>query len=215
MRIALLLTAAALAGVPAAAQDHGHHGQAAPTGEAHLPTGWQVRVDRDAAPTGVHAAAEGAAFRVRTGPAVVFYNPAWKQSGSYKAAARLTQMRPSAHPEGYGLVVGGQELGGPAQSYTYFLVRSTGEFFVATRTGAERTKVVDWTRHPAIRKPTAQGRVENELSVAVQGADVVFAVNGTEVARRPRGAVRVDGIQGFRVNHNLDVRIEPLAPAKR
>lgn len=215
MRITVLLAATILVAVPAAAQDHAQHGQHTTVSEAHLPAGWQIRLDRDAAATGIHAAAEGNALRVRTGPAVVFYNPEWKRSGNYKAAARLTQMRPSAHPEGYGLVIGGRDLKGAGQSYTYFLVRSTGEFFIATRNGAERTKLVDWTPSAAIRKPGDKGRAENRLSVAVRGDEVVFAVNGTEVARRPRNAVRVDGIHGYRVNHNLDVRIQPEEAVKK
>jgi hypothetical protein len=211
----VLLLAALVVAIPAAAQDHAHHERKPASQAAKLPAGWNVRVDRDAPAEGVHAAAEGGAYRVHTGPAGVFYNPSWKRSGDYRVAARLTQMSPSAHPEGYGLVIGGQALNGKEQSYTYFLVRSTGEYFIATRNGAERVKLADWTASPAIRKADNKGRMANTLSVAAAGDQVLFSINGKEVARRPRSEIRTDGIHGFRVNHNLDVKIELVDPAEK
>ena len=38
-----------------------------------------------------------------------------------------------------------------------------------------------------------------------------YRLFGTEIARRPKNEILTDGIVGFRVNHNLDVHIEPAA----
>lgn len=199
---ASILVVTALVGValPAAAQ--------VPGGD--FPEGWSARVDRDQPVEGVAFATMGDGFHVTTGPAAVLYNPAWAHSGDYTVSARFTQTRAPEHPEAYGIVVGGTALDGEDQTYSYFLVRRTGEYFIATRTGAERTIVVPWTPHDAVVAQDESGRQTNVLGARVHGDEVVFTVNGTEVARRPRSEIATDGVFGFRVNHRLDVHIDQV-----
>jgi len=216
MRTVLLtLAGMALAG-PAAAQHHNHHPQ--PTQQAQAPdhsrypAGWHARVDRDASRESVWLMDHGTELHFKTGPAgAVYYNEGWKKEGDYGVSARFRQVAASEHPEGYGIVIGGKELDGAGQRYSYFLIRQTGEFFVATRRGAERAKVVDWTPSDAIRKIDAAGKAENVLAVAVKGNEVVFSINGTEVARRPRAELETDGLAGFRVNHRLELLVDGVA----
>lgn len=212
MRKPLIALVALLLAAPAAAQQHtGHAGHGAHQAQAgKLPAGWQARVDRDQPLEGITFMAMGDGYHATTGPAAVLYNPQWAKRGDYEVAARFTQTKAPRHPEAYGIVLGGSELAAPEQSYTYFLVRGTGEYFLATRKGTERVKLVDWTPHAAIRKQDAAGKQVNVLGAEVRGAEVVFTVNGTEVARRPRSEVATDGIHGYRINHNLDVMIEPV-----
>ena len=50
-------------------------------------------------------------------------------------------------------MIGGSNLAGDMQTYTYFLVRNQGEYFVANREGNARlSTVVNWTANPAIVK---------------------------------------------------------------
>lgn len=213
----LIATLAVLAAASPLGAQHGHHGQpaqqtpgqAAPD-HSKYPAGWQVRVDRDAARGQVWMMDHGSGeLHFSTGPAgAVYYNPEWSRSGDYTFSARFRQAKASPHPEGYGLVIGGKELDGAGQGYSYFLVRQTGEYFIATRRGAERAKVVDWTPSPAIRKVEGDAGAENVLGVQVKGDEVVFSVNGTEVARRPRSEVATDGVAGFRVNHRLELLVD-------
>ena len=209
MRTLLPALASLLLAAPLAAQ-HDHAAAAHAHGGA-LPAGWEARVDRDQPVDGVHFMAMGDGYHAITGPAAVLYEPGWKKSGEYEVAARFTQNKAPTHPESYGLVLGGADLQGPGQAYSYFLVRGTGEYFIATRRGAERTKVVDWTAHPAVQKQDATTGVQtNVLGARVAGDEVVFTVNGTEVARRPRSEILTDGVFGFRVNHRLDVGIDQV-----
>lgn len=197
----LLVTALVGVAVPAASQVQ----------VGAFPEGWSARVDRDQPVEGVVFATMGDGFHVTTGPAAVLYNPAWTHSDDYGVAARFTQTRAPEHAEAYGIVIGGTDLDGEDQTYSYFLVRGTGEYFIATRTGAEREIVVPWTANDAVVAQDDSGRQTNALGARVHGDEVVFTVNGTEVARRPRSEIATDGVFGFRVNHRLDVHIDQVA----
>ena len=186
------------------------------TGGGNFPAGWQARVDRDQPATDVRFMAMGDGFHATMGPAAVFYRTDWDMSsGDYAVSARFSQLKAPAHPEAYGIAIGGRDLAGPGQEYTYFLVRGTGEYFIATRKGEERTVQTNWTAHSAIQKQDAAGRQANVLGARVAGNDVIFTVNGQEVARKPRTEVSTDGIFGFRVNHNLDVHIDQITRGRR
>lgn len=216
MRTFVAAAAALLAASPLPAQQHGEH-QHADTAAAHehrmgeLPEGWSVRTDRDQPTEQIMFHAMQGHFHARTGPAAVFFNPAWSHTGDYSFSARFRQNRAPNHPEAYGLVIGGSGLDGPDQTYTYFLVRGTGEYFIAERRGAERNVLVNWTAQDAITRQDPQsGQQTNVLAVRVSGDQVIFSVNGAEVARLPRAEIRTEGIAGFRINHHLDVRIDQV-----
>jgi hypothetical protein len=155
------------------------------------------------------------------GPAGTFYCRDWTKSGNYQFSARLTQKQAPTHPISYGLMIGGRDLGSPTETYSYFLVRNQGEYFIANREGHRTwfsprifsTKtpvtVVDWTAHPAIAKQGADGRQTNTLGIEVTGDEVIF-FNGVEVTRLPKGEIHTAGMYGFRIGHNLDVDVDQV-----
>lgn len=206
MRTSMLALATLLAAAPAAAQRPATLPEA-----ARFPDGWSARVDRDRPAADIVFTTMGDGFHATTGPAAVFHNPLWEQSGEYQVSARFTQTTAPAHPEAYGIVIGGSNLDQPDQAYSYFIVRGTGEYFIATRTGAERAVVVPWTAHDAVAPQDASGRQVNVLGIRVEGGEVVFTANGAEVVRRPREEIRTDGVFGFRINHRLDVHIDQVS----
>ena len=211
MRLLLAPLAIILAAAPAVAQqpknaDPDQKVQSTGT----LPEGWQGRTDRGQSLAEAKFIGMGKGYHATTGPSAVFYNPTWKRSGDYKVTASFTQTKAPAHPEAYGLLLGGNNLTGDDQAYSYFLVRGTGEYFIATRKGPQRTVVQSWTAHDAIKKQDQAGKQTNLLGVEVRGNDVVFTVNSVEVARRPKSEILTDGVFGYRVNHNLDVHIDPV-----
>jgi hypothetical protein len=126
-------------------------------------------------------------------------------------SAAITLTKPSKHPEAYGLFVGGVGLEGADQRYTYFLVRQDGKFLVKRRSGAETQTVVDWTAHESVRAPKGEGSATNEFAIEVGPDQVRFLVNGAQVATATRSQVDAEGIYGYRVNHNLDVHLNPIA----
>lgn len=174
-----------------------------------LPAGWRARTDRNAPVNQLSFVGMGRGFHAVTGPAAVLYNPTTTRSGDYRVAYTFTQNKAPAHPEAFGLVLGGENLAAANQAYSYFLIRGTGEYFIATRKGDQRTVIQNWIANPAIKKQNAAGVQTNVLGAEVKGNEVIFTVNDTEIARRPKNEILTNGIVGFRVNHNLDVHIEP------
>lgn len=205
--IALGLASANLA---AAQEDEQVPAEGEEVSGAELPDGWEVRVDGDQPVDDVVFATMGEGFHATTGPAAVFYNPDWNRSGDYEFAARFTQTKAPEHPEAYGIIIGGTDLAGAEQAYSYFLVRNTGEYFIANRAGDERTVVMDWTAHDAVEKQDEDGRQTNVLGARLEGDEVIFTANGVEVDRRPRSEVHADGLVGYRINHRLDIHIDPI-----
>lgn len=177
-------------------------------GATTIPAGWQARLDR---PTDLITNLTFVAIRTglhfTTGPAGAFYQPSSLAKGAYQVRAGFTQTKPSNYPEGYGLFIGGADLQGPNQQYTYFLVRQDGRYIIKRRIGAETKTIQDWTANATIVKPNTQGQSDNVLSVVV-GPTVRFIVNGTEVSTQPRAAIDTEGVAGLRVNHNLDLHVE-------
>ena len=205
----LALTVALTASVVAFAQQEGGKGDPdrAVTG-GQFPAGWSARPDRGA-PTGIKFSQTGDVYHFQMGTTGTMWRSDWTKSGNYTYSARLTQLKKASHPVSYGLVIGGSNMG-PSPTYTYFLVRQAGEYFISNWEGASPTTVVGWTPNAAIVKEGADGKQQNTLSVQVQGDNVIFRVNGTEVTRLAKSKVHTDGIQGLRVGHTLDVDVDEV-----
>jgi hypothetical protein len=198
----------ALAAFPANAQSDPDRAVA---GNGKFPAGWNVRPDRGTADQ-VNFAQAGDVFHFTMGSAGTFYKADWTKTGDQKLSARLTQTKAPSHPISYGLMFGGSDLGGANQTYSYFLVRNQGEFFIANKEGSARpTTVVEWTPNAAIVKQGADGRQTNTLGIQVQGDNAIFMVNGKEVTRLPKSKVHTDGMYGFRIGHNLDVDVDQVS----
>lgn len=192
-------------------------------------TGWTGRIDPQAARGGKKltddkVVAMGSGFHVTSGPAAIYWNPANTATGNYTVTATFTQTKAAAHPEAYGIMLGGTSLDGPNQSYMYFLVRQDGKYLVNHRANDSTVhKIVDWTANNAVKAMDANGKATNALSVIVGADKLSFVVNGTEVTSLPRSQIDRDGpgtgttgVAGIRVNHNLDVHVDgfALTPSK-
>jgi hypothetical protein len=107
-------------------------------------------------------------------------------------------------------VFGGSDLGGPKQSYLYFLVAQDGTWLVKRRDGNATSDVAPKTANAAVKKPDASGKSTNALEVRVAADKITCVVNGTVVHTMPRTgpAAKTDGIYGMRVNHALEVHID-------
>ena len=175
------------------------------------PAGWQIRYDRaNAADSTFQFADMAPGWHLTTGPAAILWDPARTASGSYRVESEIF-LFPGERAEGFGLFVGGADLDGAAQRYTYFLLRKDGRFLVKQRDGEQLRDLVPWTAHAAVvphDRPT--GTVKHLLGVDARPDSVHFTVNGTRVASLPRSAVAADGIVGLRVNHALNLHVTSL-----
>jgi hypothetical protein len=175
--------------------------------------GWEARLDFEAdidsvlgfmnMGSGVHVMTTGAGF-------AIFWQPESTAEGDFSISATFTQMERSGHANAYGLFLGGSDLQGPNQQYSYFMLRQGGEYLIKKRMGEDLPTLVDWTANDAVNDLDANGSSTNMLTVEASGDTVRFLVNGTEVSTQPRSEVDTDGITGLRVTHLLNVHVSGL-----
>ena len=176
--------------------------------------GWEARLDFEAdidsvlgfmnMGSGVHVMTTGAGF-------AIFWQPESTAEGDFSISATFTQMERSGHANAYGLFLGGSDLQGPNQQYSYFMLRQGGEYLIKKRMGEDLPTLVDWTAHDAVNDLNDQGASTNTLTVQADGDTVRFLVNGAEVSSQPRSDVDTDGITGLRVTHLLNVHIDDIS----
>ena len=213
-RLILAFAVAGVAAMPLVAQ-HQPDPDKKVAGGGTLPSGWKGRADGTATLAGVKVMPMGGGVHFVSGPAGIYYKLADKASGAYEARATFTQMEPAAHPEAYGLIIGGSDLEGAGQKYTYFLIRQDGKYMIKRRSGDTTPTIADWTDNAAIKKADSSGKMSNTLAIDVGKDKVRFLVNGTEVSTADAAKVDTAGIAGLRINHNLNVHVEGFAVKAR
>ena len=174
--------------------------------------GWWGRMD-DVKETnkGLKFAPANGGLHATTGPNIIFWDPQQTAMGNYTVKASFTVTKQPSHEVSYGLFIGGENLDGDKQKYSYFLIRENGQFLIKKRNGSGTSNVAgDWAPNPAITAITG-GTQKNELSIQVAADRVSFMVNGKEVASHPRGSIDTTGVVGLRVGHGLDVQIDGFA----
>ena len=100
--------------------------------------GWTGKIDPGEEKSGqtlnnAKFAKEGGDFHVTTGPAVTYWNPANKAAGNYTVKATFNEpkyMDLNNHPHPYGIMIAGNDLGTPTQSYLYCAAYGNGNFIV-------------------------------------------------------------------------------------
>ena len=180
-----------------------------------FPEGWEVRFDREG------SSMEDLSFEVMlpgmhvtTGPAMIAYHPDSVVTGDFRIESETFLFDPGGRREAFGFFVGGSDLQGPNQRYTYFLVREGGEFLVKTRSGSETGLVQDWTAHPAVAsyaaKPADASTAKNVLVLEAEGDQLRFSINGEQVWSGSRQGLETEGIFGLRVNHGLNLHVTTI-----
>ena len=173
------------------------------------PEGWEMRFDRSGTPdSAVSFVTMEPGWHVTTGPRVILYDPLMVASGTYQVRTTIHLFR-SPPREAFGLFIGGSDLQGADQSYTYFLIRGDGHFLIKQRQGLETPTLQEWTKHEAI-VPHEGGDdpVTNVLAVNVGATSIEFFINGVQVTSVGTEGVQTSGIVGLRVNHRLDIHVQ-------
>ncbi|HMF60614.1 MAG TPA: hypothetical protein VK595_09585, partial [Vicinamibacterales bacterium] len=171
-------------------------------------------------------AKEGEGFHVTTGPAVTYWNPANKAAGNYTVKATFTEpkfMGLNDHPHPYGIMIAGNDLGTPTQSFLYCAAYGTGSFIV--RGFGPEPFQMNGRRgeaNAAVKKAGAPGEpVTQEIAVSVKGDRVECSINGTVVAGYDKPALvtagklkSTDGVYGIRMAHNTEATVTGLTLTK-
>jgi hypothetical protein len=207
-----------------------------PGGGISVP-GWVGKIDAAEAANGQvlnnsKLSQEGDALRVETGPAVTYWNPANRATGNYTVKATFTEpkyMNANSHPHPYGIVIAGNDLGTPQQSYLYCAAYGNGNFIVrgfGASEDAARDVVYGLNgrgaANDAVKKAAGPGQpVTQEIAMSVKADSVECAVNGVVVATYPKADVvtagrlkSTDGIYGIRFAHNTEATVTGLSLVK-
>ena len=203
MRTVFLAALVSLLAAPLSAQDF------------HRPEDWRVRFDQvDATESELEMfVAMPPGWHVTSGPAAIYWDPASQAQGRFRVEMEVFLFDPGQRREAFGIFLGGRDLEGPGQAYTYFLIRNGGQFIVKERDGSEAPTVAPWTDHRAILSYDDRGEdasVRNVLAVEANDERLRFFVNDTEVWSGPREDLPVDGTFGFRINHGLNVHVSRI-----
>jgi len=197
--------------LPLAAQQGDHDADHAVAGGGTVPAGWSVRPDGTGNPANVRVVPMASGLHLTLGPAIILYRKSTDGTGPFHTLATFTQTKKLAHAEGYGLFLGGRDLEGPGQAYTYFLVREDGSYLIKRREGEQTTEITrGWVPHRAIHQLDEKGTATNLLEIDSKRdpTKIAFKVNGEAVFTAEAGTFNADGIVGVRANHNLDLHID-------
>jgi len=204
----LLFALALLMAMPLSAQEQMDADRAIEGGGV-LAEGWMARTDRGQNFDDVRFTDDHGTLEISVGPAIVAYRDEFMASGNYTVSATIQQLSSKGHAHGTGLIVGGNDILGPDQVYTYFLVRGDGFYIIKTRTGDSTAEVMPWTEHESVDADEL-GTTSNDLAIQVTSSDMIFLINGQEVHRAAKADLYHDGVYGIRLNHNLEMKISGL-----
>ena len=193
--------------------------------------GWRGSVDPGSAMPGqgvedAKFAPTSGGFAVTTGPALTYWNPKNMAKGDYTVSATFTEpkfMDLNSHPHPYGIVIAGNDMGTPNQSYLYCAAYGSGTFIVrgfgpdSFKVGAGRPEAND-----AVHKAAGPGQpVTQEIALQVKGDSVSCMINGTVVKTMPKSDLvtagklkSTDGLYGVRFAHNTDATVTGLKITK-
>ena len=193
--------------------------------------GWTGQVDANEAKNGMTVnsaklAKEGEGLHVTTGPAIAYWNPANKASGNYTVKATFKEpkyMSLNDHPHPYGIVIAGNDMGTPEQTYLYCAAYGNGQVIVrgfgpaAFQLNGRRGET-----NAAVHKAAGPGEpVTQEIALSVKGDKIECAVNGTVIGSYNKadavGAGKLkstDGVYGIRFGHNTEAIVTGLTMTK-
>ena len=222
----IALSAILLVASSAAAQDQARAVQSGGIKAA----GWKGQIDASEQRNGstlenAKLEARGKDLHVTTGPAVAYWRTANNATGDYTVKAKFTEekyMNLNNHPHPYGIVIGGNDMGTPQQSYLYCAAYGNGRFIVRGF-GPEPFQLNGrGEANDAVHKAAGQGQpVEQEIAVTVKGDEVSCAINGTTVGTYKKSDIvgqgklkSTDGMYGVRFGHNTEAVVSGFEMTK-
>jgi hypothetical protein len=206
---------------------HGQDADRKVAGGGITAKGWQGKVDpgnkQGLTINDSKFAAEGPGFRVTTGAAGIFWQPANTAKGDYSVKATFKEAKQTYnHPHPFGVFIAGKGLDTDAPSYLYCVAYRNGNFIVNQFIDGKVTRIVPRTPHKAVDTATGpEDDVTQEVGWTVKGSKAECTINGQVVhsidRADPAGTVKLDsfdGTYGIRTSHNSDVVVTGLGLSK-
>jgi hypothetical protein len=169
-------------------------------------------------------APEGKGYRLTTGPAALYWNPANVGKGDFTVKATFTEPKQAYnHPHPYGVFIGGSALDTDAPNALYCAAYRNGNYIVRGFSGGKRFDVVAKPApNDAVKKASGpEAEVVQEVGRTVKGDKLECVVNGTAVWSGTKADVTgagklpsTDGVTGIRVSHNSDAIVSNFAVGK-
>jgi hypothetical protein len=164
-------------------------------------------------------APEGSGFRITTGPAALYWNPANTAKGDYTVRATFTEAKQTYnHPHPFGVFVGGSGLDTDAPSALWCGAYRDGTFFVRQFVAGKPNTLAKKNANAAVVKAAGpDAEVKQEVALTVKGDRVECTINGASVwsaTKAELGGASTDGIAGIRVSHNSDAVVSNFSVGK-
>lgn len=157
---------------------------------------------------------EGKGFRLATGPAGLYWNPANVAKGDYSVSATFSEAEQTYnHPHPFGVFIGGTGLESATPTALYCAAYRNGNYIIRMFSGGKRVDIVGRpVAHEAVKKAeTPKTPVVQEVGWTVKGDAVSCVINGAAVWTGTKADVTgagklasTDGVVGIRVSHNSD-----------
>jgi hypothetical protein len=182
------------------------------SGQAKPPEGWRWAIDPPAGAVDsiLEFSQMPPGWHITTRHAASLFDPSLSGRGSY-ALETVQILFPGTSQSGYGLFVGGRNVGHPGDAeYLAFLIRRDGHAMIERRAGRTTTALLPWTAVTAIKQVAGEETARNVLKVSVGRDSVTFEVNASRVASLARESLPTDGQFGFRTGSDLNLHVTTL-----
>jgi hypothetical protein len=157
-------------------------------------------------------APEGSGYRLTTGPAGIFWNPANTMKGDYTVSATFQEPKQSYnHPHPFGVLIGGSQLETDTPSMLYCVAYRDGTFLVRQFVSGKVSTLSRKTAHEKVAKAAGpEAEVTQQVGWTVKGDRAECTINGAVVwggTKADVGGASFDGVTGIRVSHNSDALV--------
>jgi hypothetical protein len=164
-------------------------------------------------------APEGSGFRLTTGPAAVYWNPANTAKGDYTVKATFKEPKQTYnHPHPFGVFIGGSGLDTDTPSMLYCVAYRDGTFVVRQFAGGKVNTLAKKNAHEKVAKAAGpEAEVTQEVGWTVKGDRADCVINGATVwgaTKAELGGASLDGQTGIRVSHNSDALVSGFSVGK-
>ena len=184
--------------------------------QASRPAAWRLIFDsRAPADTAVPFVTMAPGWHAVAGAGMLAFDTtnSWSGDDSLESVLYLFSSAPGT---GAGIMLGGRDLGTPAEHYVAFVAGPDGRYQIVRRSHGTTTALIPWRAAAfAPKHPGGTGNVRIVLGVQADSANLTFTIDGGVVAILPKVAVQPSGTVGLRIERGTSAHIATLSIGAR